>query len=134
MAVKKRTKIAAEFNMSSMTDIIFLLLIFFMLTSSLVAPNAIFLRLPGTSAPPKQVSTKKSVDIGIDNTGLYSVNGRTIDLTALETELSVRKEADNELSITISPEDDTPTEAVVAIMDITVRLGIDAILTPAAKE
>jgi biopolymer transport protein ExbD len=134
MAVKKRTKIAAEFNMSSMTDIIFLLLIFFMLTSSLVAPNAIFLRLPGTSAPPKQVSTKKSVDIGIDNSGLYSVNGRTIDLTALETELAVRKEADSELSITISPEDDTPTEAVVAIMDITVRLGVDALLTPPAKE
>ena len=117
-----------------MTDIIFLLLIFFMLTSSLVAPNAIFLRLPGTSAPPKQVSTKKSVDVGIDNTGLYAVNGRTIDLMALETELSVRKEADKELSITISPQDETPTEAVVAIMDITVRLGIDAILTPAAKE
>jgi biopolymer transport protein ExbD len=134
MAVKKRTKIAAEFNMSSMTDIIFLLLIFFMLTSSLVAPNAIFLRLPGTSAPPQQRNTKKAVDIAISDTGLFFVNGRNTDLGAVETELKVRKSADDQVNITISPENNTPTEAVVAIMDICVRLGIDAILTPEAKE
>lgn len=46
---KKKSKISAEFNMSSLTDIIFLLLIFFMLTSSIVAPNALNLKLPGTS-------------------------------------------------------------------------------------
>ena len=47
MGLKKRNAVNAEFNMSSLTDIIFLLLIFFMLTSSLVSPNALNLRLPG---------------------------------------------------------------------------------------
>ena len=47
MAVKSRSKVSAQFNMSSLTDIIFLLLIFFMLTSSIVTPNALNLQLPG---------------------------------------------------------------------------------------
>ncbi|HRJ14821.1 MAG TPA: biopolymer transporter ExbD, partial [Saprospiraceae bacterium] len=44
MSMKKRARVTADFNMSSMTDIIFLLLIFFMLTSSVVAPNALNLK------------------------------------------------------------------------------------------
>ena len=49
MGMKKRAKVSAEFSMSSLTDIIFLLLIFFMLTSSVVVPNALNLQLPGQS-------------------------------------------------------------------------------------
>ncbi|MFM9952070.1 MAG: ExbD/TolR family protein, partial [Saprospiraceae bacterium] len=49
MGLKKRSKVSSQFNMSSLTDIIFLLLIFFMLTSTVVAPNALNLKLPGSS-------------------------------------------------------------------------------------
>lgn len=61
MALKKRSRVSAQFNMSSLTDIIFLLLIFFMLTSSLVAPNALNLKLPG-SAKDNQPPSNKDVD------------------------------------------------------------------------
>ncbi|MEE1063760.1 MAG: biopolymer transporter ExbD, partial [Paludibacteraceae bacterium] len=50
MALKRRNKAEASFSMSSMTDIIFLLLIFFMLTSSVVHPNAIKLMLPQSNS------------------------------------------------------------------------------------
>ena len=46
MALKRRRKITAEFSMASMTDMIFLLLIFFMITSTVVVPNAIKVLLP----------------------------------------------------------------------------------------
>ena len=56
MALKRNTRIAATFSMASMTDIIFLLLIFFMITSTMVSPNAIKVLLPQgkqqTSAKP----------------------------------------------------------------------------------
>lgn len=56
MALKRRTRISAAFSMASMTDIIFLLLIFFMITSTMVSPNAIKVLLPQgkqqTSAKP----------------------------------------------------------------------------------
>ena len=58
MGMKKRTKVSAEFSMSSLTDIIFLLLIFFMLTSSMVIPNGLNLRLSGQSNTKNDVQPK----------------------------------------------------------------------------
>ena len=81
MGIKKRSKVSAEFSMSSLTDIIFLLLIFFMLTSTLVAPNAINFNLPGSSQ--KRVSSTRTLDeIRINNTGRYYYNNRSITLKA----------------------------------------------------
>ncbi len=128
MAVKKRTKVSPEFNMSSMTDIIFLLLIFFMLTSSVVAPNALNLKLPGKSNAPK-VTPKNLDDVRIRTSGAFALNGRSIDLAQLDYELESRARGKSDFSITISPDDDTPTEYVVAVMDIALRYNINAILT-----
>ena len=82
MAVKKRSKVSAEFNMSSLTDIIFLLLIFFMLTSSIVTPNALNLQLPGkkTSPPPPKAKNKiVSIDAETSSPQII-VNGLENDL------------------------------------------------------
>jgi biopolymer transport protein ExbD len=83
MAIKKRGKVNAEFNMSSLTDIIFLLLIFFMLTSSIVIPNALNLQLPGkkTSPPPP---TAKNKIVAVSENGTYSLNGAPINLSGIE--------------------------------------------------
>ena len=126
--MKKRAKVTADFNMSSMTDIIFLLLIFFMLTSSVVAPNALNLKLPGTSRT-KVVKQKQVDDVRIRTSGAYALNGRNLDLGNLEQELAGRASRSSEFTITISPDDDTPTEYVVAVMDIALRYNINAILT-----
>ncbi len=128
MSVKKRSKVSPQFNMSSMTDIIFLLLIFFMLTSSVVAPNALNLKLPGSSRA--QAATPKNIDdVRIRTSGAYALNGRAIDLAVLDQELRSRSAGRSDFSITISPDDDTPTEYVVAVMDIALRYSINAILT-----
>src|SRR5690606_4372777 len=71
MAIKSRNKVSPNFNMSSMTDIVFLLLIFFMLTSTLVSPNALKLLLPSSSSKtlaPQTVSVSitKELDFYID--------------------------------------------------------------------
>ena len=50
MSLRSKNKVIANFSMSSMTDIVFLLLIFFMLTSTLVSPNALKLLLPNSKA------------------------------------------------------------------------------------
>lgn len=116
------------FNMSSLTDIIFLLLIFFMLTSSLVAPNSLNLKMPGKSQ--KKVTTdSKTDDIKISKSGQFYFNGRRTELAALDSQLtSMTRGRATPLVITISPDKDTPVEHVVAIMDIALRLEIDAVL------
>ena len=70
MGLKKRNKYNAEFNMSSLTDIIFLLLIFFMLTSNMTSPNTRELDRPISDS---QVQSPQNVHIAIDEKGNYSV-------------------------------------------------------------
>ncbi len=129
MGLKKRSKVSAEFSMSSLTDIIFLLLIFFMLTSSLVAPNALNLKLPGSSKT-KVTTTSKTDDVSIRKDGRYYLNNKRIELSDLDSQLArMARAKSGKLNVTISPDTGTPTEYVVAIMDIALRYHINAILT-----
>lgn len=129
MGLKKKTKVSAEFSMSSLTDIIFLLLIFFMLTSSLVAPNALNLKLPGSSNS-KVASTSKMDDVSIRKDGRFYLNGSRMSPSELEAALrkKANRKGSRQLDITISPDTKTPTEHVVTVMDIAMRLNINGIL------
>ena len=71
MALKKRNKVNAAFSMSSMTDIVFLLLIFFMVTSTLIAPNALKLLLPQSN---NQTAAKPITTISITPNLKYYIN------------------------------------------------------------
>ena len=115
--------------MSSLTDIIFLLLIFFMLTSSLVAPNALNLKLPGSSTS-KVTATSQIDDVSIRKNGNFYLNGSRASKGELERKLKglARASGKKQLDITISPAKGTPVEHVVAVMDIAMRLNINAIL------
>ncbi|MDX1667186.1 MAG: biopolymer transporter ExbD [Saprospiraceae bacterium] len=128
MGLKKRNKVSAQFNMSSLTDIIFLLLIFFMLTSSLVAPNALNLKLPGSS-PERVTSTRELDDVRISSRGSYYLNGKRISLENLDRLLAQRARGSRQrMSILISPAERTPVESVVAVMDIAMKYNINGIL------
>ncbi len=127
MGLKKRSKISAEFSMSSLTDIIFLLLIFFMLTSSLVAPNALNLKLPSSSRVSAPSATRID-DVRISRSGNYYFNNRRASLSILESELQRLARRARNPAITISPEPGTPTEDVVEVMDLAMRYRINAVL------
>jgi len=71
MALRQRNKIETAFSMASMTDIVFLLLLFFMLTSTLVAPNALKLLLPESN---NQTSAKPVTTVSITADLKYYVN------------------------------------------------------------
>ena len=71
MALKSRNKVSPNFNMSSMTDIVFLLLIFFMLTSTLVSPNALKLLLPNSKA---KTLEKQTISISINKELDFYIN------------------------------------------------------------
>lgn len=128
MGIKKRNKVSAQFNMSSLTDIIFLLLIFFMLTSSLVAPNALNLKLPGSSTS-RAVNPSRIDEVSINRGGNYYLNGKRIDIDELRSQLGrMASRSSEQLNITIAPEPGTPVEYVVAVMDIALTLNINGIL------
>lgn len=128
MGLKRKNKVSAQFNMSSLTDIIFLLLIFFMLTSTLVAPNALNLKLPGrTQAPVTQ--TDQIPDVHVSGTGAYAFNGRNVTASQVDQELKAIARRANK-SFTISPDKAAPVETVVYVMDLAMRYQLNAILLP----
>ena len=133
MGLKRKNKISTQFSTASMTDMIFLLLIFFMLTSGPVAPNSLNLKLPGTSRTKVQIDWKTD-DVTINKNGCFYLNGKRITPNDLEESL-VRKAraASKPLDITISPDSGTPVKYVAFVMDIAMRYQINAILTAEEK-
>jgi len=126
MGLKKRSKVSAEFSMSSLTDIIFLLLIFFMLTSTLV-------RIQPFELPESDSKTVAPTNlmVSIENDGRHTLNGTTVSTRALETAMrEVVTGMDNRqnVSVTIVAEIGTPFDDVVEVMNMAARLRIKAIL------
>lgn len=129
MSLKKRSKVNPNFNMSSLTDIIFLLLIFFMLTSSIVTPNALDLILPGkkTTPPPPKAKNKTVV---INPEGNYTLNGSPISLDGIEDQMLTLKRIDGiKAAIVVSPSATANNEAVVAILNLAYVNEVRAVLT-----
>ena len=121
MALKRRTKVEASFSMSSMTDIIFLLLIFFVISSTMSSPNDIKINLPQSKA----TSTTKSViaKVSIDAQGNYfiAVGGgqpNPIAADALEAEIMGLVEKDSSTYIALHADQDIAYKEVVKVLDI----------------
>ena len=128
MGLKKRNKVSAEFSMSSLTDIIFLLLIFFMLTSTLVSPNALNLKLPSSSS---QTVAPATISVSIKKNGQYYHETTPVKLSELKRKVrsDVRKAADpKKVTVVINTEEDTPIKYVVEVMDMALTMKIGAIL------
>lgn len=128
MALKNKSKVNAQFNTSALTDIIFLLLIFFMLTSSLVAPNSLNMKLPGSSRS-KAPTESKIDEIMIRGGGRYFLNDRRIPLEDLENYLAQQVRSKRTVNVAISNSADATNGDVVAIMDMAMRLNVNTILT-----
>ncbi len=135
MGLKKRSKVTALFNMSSLTDIIFLLLIFFMLTSSLVAPNALNLKLPGQANRNNPPPDKRLDQVLVGGDCSFTFNGEKRGSSQLETTLRQAARKERKYAVTIGYQSTTPTECVVEVMDMARRLDINGVLAaPKARK
>ena len=123
MALKRRSKVNAAFSMSSMTDIVFLLLIFFMVTSTLVAPNALKLLLPQSN---NQTAAKPITTISITKDLKYYINDdgqlKRVSFQEIEPYLKNRYGIGNDdIYISLHAEQSVPWNEVVKIMNIARR-------------
>jgi biopolymer transport protein ExbD len=125
MNLKNRSKVSAEFNMSSMTDMVFLLLIFFMLTSTLVTTSALDVILPKSKA---QTVKKSTVTVTINPDLQVSVNSDIVDKSVLETAILEAAASDPEAVIILRADESVPTGETVRIMDIAYRNRIKMVL------
>ena len=126
MGLKKRAKVSAEFSMSSLTDIIFLLLIFFMLTAN-------FVRVDNLELPKSDSKTvaPSDVAVAIQKDGKFLLNGNEIPLSGLRGGIKRainESENRNNATLTIVAEVGVPTRKVHELMKIASELKLKAIL------
>ena len=125
MNLERKNKIDPNFNMSSMTDIVFLLLIFFMITATLMSPHAVTLNLPYSNSSSIE---QKSIIIQIDSNLQYSINSQRINpkekelITALEDSLKLinfkTKNDTTNLEISLRADETVDIKYIVEILDI----------------
>ncbi len=125
MNLRGRNKVTPEFNMSSMTDIVFLLLIFFMIASTLVSAEAIDLLLPKSSSKTTQT---KNVSVSVNKNIEYFVDMKQVPKNNLEAEVLAKIGKSDSPTITIRSDQDVEMKHVVFIMDIANRNKIKSTL------
>lgn len=131
MALKKRSKAQAEFSMSSLTDIIFLLLVFFMLTATFV--NVKKLDLPESN---NKTVAPSSLSVSIEKEGPFYVNGREVEPQALRSEIqevAARLGNAENTTITIIAEKGVPFSQVMKVLSVASDLRLKAILATQPK-
>ena len=131
MALKRTTKADPNMSMSSMTDIVFLLLIFFLVTSTLVNPNALKLLLPKSTG---QVGAKATVSVSIKDWGedryTYHINGdeMPVPFQQVEDELVGLLQSEEDPTFSIYSDESVPIGQVVQVMNIAKRNHYTVIL------
>lgn len=126
MAIKRARKANPNFNMSSMTDIVFLLLIFFMVTSTLINPNALKLLLPKST---NQTSNQPTAVVSIDKNLTFYLNTKIIPFTQLESKIVEILKNSDDPCVSIEAEKSVSIEQVVRVMNIAKTYGYKTILT-----
>ncbi len=137
MALKKGNKIDPSFSMSSMTDIIFLLLLFFMIASTMSSPNDMKVNLPQSST--KTATKAKIVKVGITRDGTYSLadNGakpRQVMFEEIEPYLQAVHAADSTTYVALHADEDVAYKEIVKILDIANQNRLKLVIATKVKE
>ena len=130
MNLRGRNKINPTFNMSSMTDIVFLLLIFFMLTSTLVTVSAIDVLLPKAGG---KTENSSSIAVSITDKSLFYIDKTKVSATNLESEILRKIGIDKQKTIIIRGDKEVPYRNIMKVIDIANRNKLKMILAVKGK-
>ena len=131
MNLRGRNKINAEFNMSSMTDIVFLLLIFFMIAvTTMTSTNALDLVLPNSDG---QASEVENISVSINEESEFYIDKQRFPEEELENTLKKMLEGHKEPNIVLNVAKGVPIENAVKVMDIAYRNNFKIVLAVAPK-
>jgi len=125
MNLRGRNKVSAEFSMSSMTDIVFLLLVFFMLTSPTITPEALDLILPKAKG---KTSNVQKASVSITKDGAYYVNKERVSEQSIESKLKKILAGQEKPTLILRAEEGVPIEDAVFVMDIANRNSYKVVL------
>ena len=127
MRRKRHTDEEAEINITPMLDIVFIMLIFFIVTTSFVKEQGLEVSRP-SSAPPKEIKQDKGpIVVKINSGSLISVKGRVLEPGAVQANLEREKAEKPAAPLIVAAHPDADTEALVTILDAAKAVGIDSV-------
>jgi biopolymer transport protein ExbD len=129
MNISSKNKVDPSFSMASMTDLIFLLLVFFMLTSSFVTPSGLPVNLPSSKASTIEV---QKISVTITKDLRYYVNEKKITKATLEGELKSRLVGSGG-SVVLHIDKDVPSEHLVYVAGIATALEAKVVVATKPK-
>ena len=130
MAITNKNKVSVNFSNAGMSDIVFLLLLFFMLTSTQVHPTALKLLLPkGTT----QTSARPMTTVSITKDLQYYIEDQAITLENLEAALQAKVGSNPEIYISVHTDRSVPIEYVVNVMNIAAKNQYKLVLATTPK-
>ncbi|HHH47290.1 MAG TPA: biopolymer transporter ExbD [Gammaproteobacteria bacterium] len=115
MDFEGRARIRSHLDIAPLIDIVFLLLVFFMLTSTFMVPEAIELELPASSSA--TVTDSTPLTVSLDQAGQLALNGERIELTQLREAIATLLDADADAAITLRSDARTEVQRLLAVMD-----------------
>jgi biopolymer transport protein ExbD len=127
--IKRRRRIddEAEINITPMLDIVFIMLIFFIVTTSFVKEKGLEVSRP-TQTPKQETSQDKGpIVVRIDSSSLISVKGRVLEPGAVRANLEREKAEKPGSPLIIAAHPDAETEALVVILDAAEAVGIESV-------
>jgi len=128
---KKHSRASAEVHTSAMNDIMFFLLLFFLIASTVTNPNVIKLMLPKSSSG--QAVSKKTITVSVTQDLRYYVEKKEVPVDALQTTLAGYKNIASELTIVLHVDRTVAIQDVVQVMDIAQKLNIKLVLATEPK-
>ena len=130
MQFKRQKQAAIDVNLTPLIDVVFLLLIFFMVSTSFIKETHLTLNLPTAANAEQIVQETVALEVIIDNNGFYRIDGRALINTDSETIKSALKNlSQDDLStpLTVTADATAPYQAVVKIIDIAGGMGFTKI-------
>ncbi len=125
MAIQSKNKIDSSFSLSSMTDIIFLLLIFFMVSSTFIQTKGIMVEKPASETAN---SEPVIITISIDTEGNYYYEQKSATLQEIENKLVLKKRLNKDITVSANADKKAHIEQLVKLMDIARRNEVKLVL------
>ena len=134
MRRKYRIEDEAEINITPMLDIVFIMLIFFIVTTSFVKEQGLEVSRP-SNAPPKEIRQKKGpIAVKINSASLISIKGRMLEPRAVQANLEREKAEKPESPLIVAAHPDANTESLVTILDAAKAVGIASVSVATSSE
>ena len=126
MNLRRKSKITAEVATSSMNDIMFFLMLFFLIMSTLLNPNVIKLTLPNSKH--NQTLRQKEVSISITKDLLYYIDNQVVPFDQLESILALELQKSKDLTVILRCDSSLPVQELVNVLEIGNKLKVKMVL------